>query len=236
MTRKYNSAAAGLLLAAMLGLSACSSGGDQTQGASAAPSATASPAGGQSAAPSESAANPSAVPSGSAAAGGTAGASAPAQASAAPSAAASDSRSVQSQLQELMELAKQGHAPGIPFAAHTGMIEDVKAAWGKPDIEEGAGKGIYATYQAKQAVIGFNKGSVIIDVRSTADELHRLTLQNIEASLGNPDEITTSGSDHIYTYKAGEQFQLKFVIPDQAGTVDHISVYSPSDAVNNMAG
>ncbi|MBY9081134.1 DUF4309 domain-containing protein [Paenibacillus sp. HN-1] len=214
----------------MLGLSACSSGGNGAAGASAAPAVTASPAGGPAAG------GHSAAPSESAATGGTAGASAPAQASAEPSAADTGGQSVQSQLQELMELAKQGHAPGIPFAAHTGMIEDVKAAWGKPDIEEGAGKGIYATYKAKQAVIGFNKGSVIIDVRSSADELHRLTLQNIEASLGNPDEITTSGSDHIYTYKAGEQYQLKFVIPEQGGTVDHISVYSPGDAVNNMAG
>lgn len=238
MNTKYTSLAAGMLLAAMLGLSACSSsGGDgKTPEATASPAVTASP---QGSAPASAAvgAPASAAPSAdSAVPSASAGAQAPSEASSAPGPEGAGGESVQSQLRELMELAKQGHAPGIPYTVHTGMIDEVKDAWGKPDIEESAGKGIYATYKAKQAVIGCNKGGVLIDIRSSADELHRLTLKNIEASLGSPEEITASGSDRIYTYPAGGQFQLKFVIPESTGRVDHISVFSPKDAVNNMAG
>lgn len=33
------------------------------------------------------------------------------------------------QLKELLELAKQGKVPGVEYAAHTGLIDEVEAAW-----------------------------------------------------------------------------------------------------------
>ncbi|TYP68960.1 YjgB family protein [Paenibacillus methanolicus] len=140
------------------------------------------------------------------------------------------------QVKELLALAEQGKVPGIEFAAHTGLIDDVEKAWGKSDHEEFAGKGMYATYGAKNAVIGYNKGNQIFDVRSDDPSLQSLTLAQIEAAIGKADEQTKNGDDDIYVYKAGEDFQLKFIIPKSTGTVDHISVYAPKDAVNNMAG
>ena len=140
------------------------------------------------------------------------------------------------QLKELLALAKKGKVPGISFAAHTDLIDDVEKAWGKADKTEAAGKGLYATYSKKNAVIGFNKGSQIYDVRSSDPKLQTLTLKQIEQTLGKPSDTTKNGDDAIYSYKANDQFQLKFIIPQSSGKVDHISVYSPKDSVNNMAG
>lgn len=140
------------------------------------------------------------------------------------------------QLTELLELAKQGKVPGVEYAAHTGLIDEVEAAWGDPGLKESAGKGIYSTYSGKQVVIGFNKGSKIFDVRSSAPDLHNLTLEQIEEVLGKPDDTNVNGEHNIYIYQANKQYQLKFIIPESTGTVDHISVFSEQDSINNMAG
>jgi hypothetical protein len=185
---------------------------------------------------------PSIAPFASAAAGpsaspaSTSSSSKPAQASPSPIAPAASAEEVKKELMELLELAKQGKVPGVEFAAHTDLIEDVEKAWGEPDKKESAGQGIYSTYSKKNAVIGFNKGSVILDVRSSASKLQELTLPQIEAALGKPQDTKANGDDTIYIYKANDQFQLKFIIPASSGKVDHISVFSPGDAVNNMAG
>jgi hypothetical protein len=140
------------------------------------------------------------------------------------------------QLQKLLELAKKGKVPGVEYAAHTGLIDEVEADWGKPDQQESAGKGIYATYTDEHVVFGFNKGSLIFDVRSSDAALQELTLKQIESTLGKPDDTKVNGEDKIYTYQANDQFQLKFIIPNSTGKVGHISVFSEQDSINNMAG
>lgn len=140
------------------------------------------------------------------------------------------------QLNELLELAKVGKVPGVDYAAHSGHFEDVEADFGKADTQESAGKGIYATYNDKHVVFGFNKGNVIFDVRSNDSTLQKLTLKEIEGTLGKPNDTTVNGEDKIYIYKANDQYQLKFIIPNSTGTVDHISVFSEQDSHNNMAG
>ncbi|WP_405107869.1 DUF4309 domain-containing protein [Paenibacillus sp. FSL K6-1217] len=140
------------------------------------------------------------------------------------------------QLKELLELAKQGKVPGVEYAAHSGMIDEVEAAWGEPDLKESAGKGVYSTYSKRSVVFGFNKGMKIFDVRSSAPDLRNLTLEQIEEVLGKPDATTVNGEHNIYIYQANKQYQLKFIIPESTGTVDHISVFSEQDSINNMAG
>lgn len=228
MNKYIKVSAASIMLTGMLGLAACSSGGG---GEASPPPSASSPSPAASSAPATAAASPAA--SDAAPTGSPAASAAP---SAAPSPASGGEASTAALLQELLELAKQGKAPGIPFAAHTDLIDDVKKAWGEPDKEESAGKGIYATYNAKHAVIGFNKGSLIFDVRSSAADLQQLTLKQIEETLGKPNDVKTSGNDSIYIYNAGAQYQLKFVIPNSTGKVDHISVFSEQDSINNMAG
>ncbi|MEI4620335.1 YjgB family protein [Bacillus pfraonensis] len=139
-------------------------------------------------------------------------------------------------IKNILEQAKQGKVPNVTFAAHTGDIEEVEKVWGKADKTEPAGKGMYATFTNKNVVIGFNKGSQIFDIRSNHSELHTLTLQDIEKVLGKPISVKVNGNDKIYIYKANGQFELKFVISNSTGKVDHISVFSPEDSINNMAG
>ncbi|WP_256757899.1 YjgB family protein [Cohnella sp. WQ 127256] len=151
-----------------------------------------------------------------------------------PSATA-EASATSKQIKEILELAKDGKAPGIEYAAHTGLIDEVEKAWGEADTQDAAGKGIYATYVKKNAVFGFNKGSLIFDVRSSDAKLQKLTLKQIQQTLGKPDETKVNGEDTIYIYQANKQFQLKFIISKSTGKVDHISVFSAQDSINSMA-
>ncbi|MGD6887931.1 YjgB family protein [Bacillus mobilis] len=139
-------------------------------------------------------------------------------------------------VKELFELAKEGKVPNVPFAAHTGDIEEIEKAWGKADKTEQAGNGMYATFTNKNVSFGFNKGSQVFDVRSYHAELKSITLQEIEKALGKPVSIKVNGEDKIYVYKVNNQFELKFIIPKSTGKVNHISVFSPEDSINKMAG
>jgi hypothetical protein len=111
-------------------------------------------------------------------------------------------------IKELMTLAKQGKVPDVKYGAHTGMMDDVVKAWGDADKQEVAGKGLYATYNKKNVVFGFNKGEQIFDVRSSDPSLQSLTLKEIEHTLAKPANITVNGDDTIYIYKANAQYQL----------------------------
>ncbi|PEW03017.1 hypothetical protein CN425_08915 [Bacillus cereus] len=139
-------------------------------------------------------------------------------------------------VKDLFELAKEGKVPNITFAAHTGDIEEIEKAWGKADKTEQAGSGMYATFTNKKAVFGFNKGSQVFDVRSYQEELKVITVKEIEKALGKPTAVKVNGDDKIYIYKVNNQFELKFIIPKSTGKVDHISVFSPEDSINKMAG
>ncbi|MCX9098230.1 YjgB family protein [Bacillus anthracis] len=139
-------------------------------------------------------------------------------------------------VKNLFELAKEGKVPNVPFAAHTGDIEEIEKAWGKADKIEQAGNGMYATFTNKNVSFGFNKGSQVFDVRSYHAELKSITLQEIEKALGKPNSVKGNGEDKIYVYKVNNQFELKFIIPKSTGKVNHISVFSPEDSINKMAG
>ncbi|WP_246239244.1 YjgB family protein [Paenibacillus anseongensis] len=148
----------------------------------------------------------------------------------------SEATSVTKQIKGMLELAKSGKVAGIEFAAETKLIDDVEKAWGKADHTDVVASNIYATYAKKNAVIGFNKGDQIIDIRSSDPKLQTLTLKQIEEALGKPSDTKVNGDDTIYIYKASDMFQLKFIIPKSSGKVDHISVFDTKHSVNNMAG
>ncbi|WP_028552642.1 DUF4309 domain-containing protein [Paenibacillus sp. UNC451MF] len=137
---------------------------------------------------------------------------------------------------QIMEQAKKGKVPGNEYAAHTSLIDQVEKDWGKADKTESAGNGIYSTYDKHKAAFGFNKGSLIFDVRSYDTKLQTLSFSQIKSALGQPNDTIENKTETIYVYTANDQYQLKFIIPSSSGKVDHISVYSPQDAKNNMAG
>jgi hypothetical protein len=226
MSAQIKFLAASILLTGMIGLAGCSSNNDQANSASptTAPTETAVTA------TSEPEVSPTTTPVETAPAATTS-----------PTETNKDTANVnlqdsEKQLKELLELAKKGKVPGVEYAAHTGLIDEVEADWGKPDQQEPAGKGIYATYTDEHVVFGFNKGSLIFDVRSSDAALQKLTLKQIEGALGKSDDTKVNGEDKIYTYQANDQFQLKFIIPNSTGKVGHISVFSEQDSTNNMAG
>ena len=106
---------------------------------------------------------------------------------------------------------------------------------GKADKTEQAGNGCTQLLQIKMFP------SVLIritsfDVRSYHAELKSITLQEIEKALGKPNSVKGNGDDKIYVYKVNNQFELKFIIPKSTGKVNHISVFSPEDSINKMAG
>ncbi|WP_152395528.1 YjgB family protein [Paenibacillus guangzhouensis] len=144
-------------------------------------------------------------------------------------------------VKNMMKQAKQGKVAGSEYGAQTGLFDDVEKDWGKPDTNESAGKGIYATYAKKHIVFGYNKGMQIFDVRSERPEVQSLTLSDVEKALGKPKEVRKSGKDTIYVYPAGEDYELKFVMPTPTKKqpnphIHHISVYYPRGAVNLMLG
>ncbi|MRN51719.1 YjgB family protein [Paenibacillus monticola] len=226
MTVNIKKIAGLMILAGMLGLTACDSSNQNAASPTTAPTV----------APTEVAATAQPQPEITTSPAPTDAPAATAAATNGPNTATASPQAAAKQLKELLELAKQGKVPGVEYAAHNGLIDDVKAAWGEPDREEAAGSGIYSTYTDKHVVFGFNKGSQIYDVRSSEASLQQLTLKQIEGALGKPHEIKENGKDKIYTYEANKQYQLKFIIPESTGTVDHISVFSEQDSINNMAG
>lgn len=226
MSAQIKFLAASILLTGMIGLAGCSSNNEQANSVTptTAPTETAATA------TSEPEVSPSTTPTETAP-----------SATTSPTETNKDTSNVNpqdsaEQLKELLVLAKKGKVPGVEYAVHTGLIDEVEADWGKPDQQESAGKGIYATYTDKHVVFGFNKGSLIFDVRSSDAALQKLTLKLVEGTLGKPDDTKTNGDDKIYTYQANDQYQLKFIIPSSTGTVGHISVFSEQDSFNNMAG
>ncbi|MEO3945347.1 YjgB family protein [Gorillibacterium sp. CAU 1737] len=216
-----------MTLSGVLALSACSSNTSEAPSPSTAPSALA---------PTSSVA-PTTVPTASPAASASTSVAPTSETTPKPT-ASREATAAQKQIRELVKVAKEGKVPGVPYAAHIGLIEDVKKDWGEPDKEDypAGSKGTYSTYSSKNAVIGWNKGSLIFDVRSNAPEIQKLTWSEVKAELGKPTDTKESGKDTIYIYRVSDQYELKFAVPGGEGKVDHISVFSPQDSINNMAG
>jgi len=142
-------------------------------------------------------------------------------------------------VKESIKLAKQGRAIDIPYAVqqNLGVVQN---AWGKPDSQNSAGAGIYATYGSHAAAFGFNKGEQIFDVRSYSSKVKTITLANIEAVLGQPGETRQTSDSVIYMYPAGPDNQLLWVFSKSSSgavgkTVDHVSVFWPQGTVDSMA-
>jgi len=146
---------------------------------------------------------------------------------------------------KIVALAKEGKVINSEFAIDTD-IEDVKKAWGKPDKEEyiAEAKGIYCTYEKQGVVFAYNKGLRIFEVRSFAQQLKSLTLEDVKEVLGTPDfdRIIFGNQHHMIGYRVNDDnYKLEFVFPKESGenphpTLDHMNVLDPSGTVNSMKG
>lgn len=126
----------------------------------------------------------------------------------------------------IVTLAETGMIADAPFQLGNTNFQDVKAEWGEPDQVNQAGYGYYAEYAEKGVTVGYIKEGSVFDVRSYNDSLYSITYSMIEEALGEPDEKRSYGTDDIYVYQLNEEFQLKFIIPQDEEGVHHISIFS----------
>ena len=106
---------------------------------------------------------------------------------------------------------------------------------GKADKTEQAGNGMYATYTNKMfPSVLIKDHKFLMYALSCRTKINYIT-RNRKA-LGKPTSVKGNGEDKIYVYKVNNQFELKFIIPKSTGKVNHISVFSPEDSINKMAG
>jgi peptidoglycan-N-acetylglucosamine deacetylase len=125
---------------------------------------------------------------------------------------------------QILELARQGNVMNNEFVAGINSIYEVEQKWGSPDKVDQAGSGQYATYDKHLMTFGYNNTRQLFDIRSYEQELKKLTLPLIVQALGEADKKIDNGNEFIYIYQATKDIQLKFVIPQATGKVDHISV------------
>lgn len=223
-TRRFKQFAIGISFAIALSLTACSN--DESSANPTPPPATEAPAEQPSTEPTnEPAVKPSTEPS-----------QQPGESAGTDNGEAGSGTQIGVLIGSIYDLAKEGKVAGSDYAAHIALYDDIEKKWGKADDNESAGKGMYATYVDKGITFGYNKGMVVFDVRSYSDKLQVITLKDLEIALGSADETSVNGTDEIYTYQVNKRYQLKFIIAKATGKVDHISVISPEDTKNNMAG
>lgn len=135
-------------------------------------------------------------------------------------------------VQEIVSLAQTGHVVNNPFAAHQSTILEVKNAWGEPEQVDQVENRYYATYPTKHAVFGYTEYGQIEDVRSYDPSIQVFTVTEIKQYMGDPTRVTTNGNEKIIMYKLNEDYQLKWILSNQSGKVDHIAVYSPTEQTN----
>ncbi|WP_160677343.1 YjgB family protein [Clostridium sp. C8-1-8] len=144
-------------------------------------------------------------------------------------------------LNNIYALSKEGKVPECEFICKTNILDDVIKKWGNPDKQDYAGEGRYAVYSSKKIHFGVNKGEQIFDVRSFKDNLKIIKYNDVEKTLGKPSVINKTNTENILIYDVNKTYQLMLIFPKPTDTnknpsLDHISVYSPADAKNNMAG
>lgn len=61
------------------------------------------------------------------------------------------------EVEEMMKLAAEGRVAHSDFAVEHGLMDDVEKEWGEPDKDEFAGQGMYATYEKRHIVFGYNR-------------------------------------------------------------------------------
>ncbi|WHY89026.1 DUF4309 domain-containing protein [Neobacillus novalis] len=137
-------------------------------------------------------------------------------------------------IHEIVSLAKVGTVKNCSFPADTTVIDQVVSKWGKADQQDFVAGNRYFTYTSHGIVFGVNKGEQIFDVRSYSKEIQQISFDEVKAVLGKPNEVHYNGADKIWVYNVNEKYQLKFV--GSKPFIDHISVFCPADAKNQMAG
>ncbi|MGG1660934.1 YjgB family protein [Brevibacillus sp. NRS-1366] len=146
--------------------------------------------------------------------------------------------------EELLSLirkqAEKGMVINAPYTVETIVFEQVEKDWGAPDRTDDANGLIYATYNSKGIVLGYNKGMQLVDIRSVDPRLQQATLSDVEKKWGNPSRVSEFGGQTIYTYDVTNKYQVKFIFQGTKSTggndlkLVRYNVYYPQGNKNLM--
>jgi peptidoglycan-N-acetylglucosamine deacetylase len=125
---------------------------------------------------------------------------------------------------QIRDLALNGKGLNSEFTLKTN-IQKVYENWGDPDYTDKYNEYFYAMYEKRDITFGFYENGEIFDIRSYDDKLQSLTYDQIMSALGEPTDTKRVNDESIYVYKLNEDIELKFIIPNKSGTVDHTSVF-----------
>ncbi|MDQ0971179.1 peptidoglycan/xylan/chitin deacetylase (PgdA/CDA1 family) [Neobacillus niacini] len=125
---------------------------------------------------------------------------------------------------QIRDLALNGKGLNSEFTLKTN-IQRIYENWGNPDYKDKYNENFYVTYEQRGITFGFYENGEIFDIRSYDDKLQSLTYDEISAALGEPTDTRSVNDESIYVYKLNEEMELKFIIPNKSGRVDHTSVF-----------
>lgn len=145
----------------------------------------------------------------------------------------SASASAHSVVREWAEASLYGRAPGVPYGDQQSYYS-LEKVWGHGTNGTDANSLHYVIYGSEHAVVGFNEGVQLADVRSYNSNLNQITLSDIESVLGKPDAVSQSAGSVVYTYDRG-QYRLLWVFSGSSSTVNHADVQWPKGMVAPMA-
>lgn len=145
-------------------------------------------------------------------------------------------------LLSLRDLAQEGKVLGSEFALKQ-VIEDVINTYGEPSEQpewHAEGKGIFTSYSDKQIEFGYNKGSEIFEIRSSAKALAPVLYKDLLKAYGKPDYEKEENGKKIVGYVVSEEYKMIFVlasktISPEESNVEKYSVLYPAATVNLMA-
>jgi peptidoglycan-N-acetylglucosamine deacetylase len=106
-------------------------------------------------------------------------------------------------------------------------IDEVHKSWGNPSKTDVYKEYHYDEYSDRNFVFGYSADGEIFDIRSYNKEFRTLTTTEIISSIGKPSYTRNVNDETIYGYKLKDDIELKFIVSDFTGKVDHISVYMP---------
>lgn len=133
------------------------------------------------------------------------------------------------ELAVLIDLARDGKIPQTSFVVTKTTIDEVEQAWGKPDKLDQVEGIWYAVYEKQQVTIGYQDRKHLLDLRSTHPELQRITRDQIVDMLGEAEQIRKLPNETILTYRLEEALTLRFILADESGRVDHVSLLASAD-------
>ncbi len=147
-------------------------------------------------------------------------------------------------INKIIDAAKNGKVPGVPFTAGKTEISAIHKAWGISKNVADTKEGLYADYKNHSTTFGYYRHSPIFDVRSSSEKWHTITLKDVKQVMGSPDNVSSFDSKTIHQqiliYSISNQNQLKWILPKPDKqhpnpSVDHISVYNQQIGQNSIS-